>query len=79
MIIALIIFGYIIAGFGITMIYAFIEKRMGLWDKHDDPGFCVVLILFYPILVPTGLILFAVEGLQDFFAWFADCINEKEK
>ena len=79
MIIALIIFGYIIVGFGITMVYAFIEKRMGLWDDYGDPGFCVILILFYPILVPAGLILFACEGLKDFFAWFADCINEKEK
>ena len=78
MIIALIILGYLVVGFGVAMIYAFIEKRIGAWDDCDDSAFCVILILFYPILVPIGLILFAVEGLQDFFEWFADCINEKE-
>ena len=78
MIIALIIFGYLVVGFGVAMIYAFAQKRMGAWDKYNDPGFCVVLILFYPILVPAGIILFMLMNIKDFFEWFADCINEKE-
>jgi len=79
MIIALIIFGYLVVGFGVAMIYAFIEKRMGLWDNYDDDDsdFCVILIFFYPILIPE-LVLFAGKGLKEFFEWFTDCINEKE-
>ena len=77
MIIALIIFGYLIVGFGVAMVYAFIQKRTGMWS-YDDPSFCVAIILFYPILVPTYIIIAIIEGLKEFFEWFADCINEKE-
>ena len=78
MMIALIIFGYFVIGFCVAMIYTFIQKRWGLWDHYADPGFCVVLILFYPIFIPVFIVLFIIEVLKDFFEWFSDCINEKE-
>ena len=78
MIIALIIFGYLVVGFGVAMIYTFIQKRIGAWDDYDDPGSCVALILFYPILIPMFILIAIIERLKEFFEWFADCINEKE-
>ena len=78
MIIVLIILGYLVIGFGVAMIYAFAQKRMGTWDKYSDSSFCIVLIFFYPCLVPTGIILFMFTKTKEFFEWFTDCINEKE-
>lgn len=78
MIIALIIFGYLVVGFCVAMIYTFVQKRWDLWDPYADPSFCVMIILFYPILIPAGIVIFIIEELKEFFEWFSDCINEKE-
>jgi hypothetical protein len=78
MIIALIIFGYLVVGFCVAMIYTFVQKRLDLWDHYADPSFCVAIILFYPILIPAGIVIFIIEELKEFFEWFAYCINEKE-
>lgn len=77
MIIALIILGYLVIGFGVAMIYAFTQKRWSLWS-YEDSSFCVVIILFYPILIPMFILIAIIERLKEFFEWFADCINEKE-
>lgn len=78
MIITLIVFTYLIVGFGVAMIYAFIQKRWHRWDHYEDPGFCIALILFYPIFIPAGIVFFIIYKLEEFFEWFSDCINDEE-
>lgn len=79
MIIALYVVTYVILGFLLSMLLAFVLTRTGMLDGDELIIYAIFCIILWPLYILIGVVVGIVAGLSAFYEWFSNCISERDK